>query len=85
MDMTDALKAVTEVAEFGAKKYAPRDWLFLDKASERYEEALLRHTMAIYQDKIYDEESKLLHLAHRAWNALATLQLYLDNTRETVA
>lgn len=76
-DFGRALEAVSEVGTFGAKKYARSSWKGVENASVRYEDALYRHAYkSSYEDR--DEESGLLHLAHLAWNALAILQLRLE-------
>lgn len=75
--MAKALLAVIDVAEMGARKYSPDNWLLVESGIERYTDALNRHLLlaATGQDK--DEESGLMHMAHVAWNALAVLELKL--------
>lgn len=76
-DFGRALEAVSEVGTFGAKKYARSSWKGVENAAVRYEDALYRHAYkSSYED--VDEESGLPHLAHLAWNALAVLQLKLE-------
>lgn len=70
----NALEAVARVSEFGFNKYgAWGGWRHVENGYDRYTEALNRHNLA----QGYDQDSKLLHIAHRAWNALATLELAL--------
>jgi len=76
-----ALEEVGHVGTFGANKYCDKGWLEVPNALERYEDALLRHTLANKREA-FDSESGLLHLAHRAWNALATLELLLRDRKE---
>lgn len=64
-----ALMEVAKVGTFGAQKYAPDNWKKVEPS--RYEDALFRHLLAHEQ---CDPETKLLHLAHAAWNILALLQ-----------
>lgn len=75
-DFPRAQKAVAEIATFGVNKYARSSWQTVPDAMTRYTDAKFRH---ILEGEItpYDEESGLLHKAHEAWNALATLELYL--------
>lgn len=75
-DFPRALQAVAEVGTFGAKKYSRSSWKTVDNAMTRYTDAKFRH---ILEGEISerDIESGLLHKAHEAWNALATLELYL--------
>ena len=74
----DALKAVTEVGSFGAKKYTKFGWRTVENGEERYEDAQLRHWLATKCGEEIDPDSGLSHLAHEAWNVLARLQLKLN-------
>ena len=74
-DFANALLAVSEVTTFGAKKYAPRSWMTVPNARDRYNDALHRHLLMAAAGEKQDQESKLLHAAHVAWNALALLEL----------
>ena len=72
-----ALWAVSEVGTFGAEKYTDDGWLSVPNGVARYEDAMLRHHFKEKMGETYDDDSGLLHKAHRAWNALATLELHL--------
>jgi hypothetical protein len=73
-----ALRTVAEISAFGFRKYGTFDgWEKVEDAEERYEDALLRHLTAAAAGDLVDSESKRLHLAHAAWNALAILELAL--------
>lgn len=72
-----ALEAVSEVGTFGANKYTDNGWLDVQNAQERYCDALLRHYLKKQKGEDIDSDSGLLHDAHLAWNALATLELRL--------
>lgn len=72
--MRNAIKAVVEVAEFGAKKYKEESWLEVPNGEERYMEAELRHLYKSFDEEL-DQDSNLDHLAHLAWCALARLEL----------
>ena len=72
-----ALWAVGQVGTFGANKYAPDSWQGLEQ--DRYQDALLRHLFLYFQGEKTDEESGLNHLSHVAWNALAILNMELEN------
>lgn len=75
-DFARALWAVGEVGTFGAAKYSEGGWQHADNGVDRYHAAFLRHWMkAGYED--LDPDSGLCHLAHAAWNLLATLELSL--------
>lgn len=80
-----ALIEVAKVGTFGAKKYSPNGWLIVPNGIKRYTSAELRHYFKEEIEGLYDEDSGLLHKAHKAWNALATLELELrklGNERE---
>lgn len=66
---------IEKVRSFGVKKYKdPDNWKQVEM--ERYHEALLRHTMAIWNDvTARDKESGLLHLSHIACNVAFLLEM----------
>ena len=66
---------IEKVRSFGVKKYKdPENWRKVD--IERYHQALLRHTLAIWNDvQARDTESGLLHLSHIACNVAFILEL----------
>jgi hypothetical protein len=74
----NALMEVSRVGTFGAKKYTDHGWLYVPNGEERYDDALFRHLLS---GDVDDDESKLPHLAHAAWNALAELELYLRRAK----
>jgi len=77
-DFSKALELVAGVTTYGVEKYKqPGSWRFVDNALDRYEDALGRHDLALHSGEEKDPESGLLHAAHRAWNALATLELII--------
>lgn len=66
---------IEKVRDFGVKKYKdPNNWKRVEM--ERYHEALLRHTLAVWDD-LYarDPESGQLHLAHIATNIAFILEM----------
>ena len=71
-----ALIAVAHVATAGSKKYSRGDWVFVNKAKERYNAAKGRHILKGYIQDI-DPEFNFPEKAHEAWNALATLELFM--------
>ena len=75
-----ALEAIVKCSEYGNEKYKETDKDFLnfkrvEGGSKTYADAGLRHRM---QQGI-DLESMLPHAYHVAWNALAELELILEN------
>ena len=77
-DFATALWGVGLVGTFGANKYTDRGWHEVENGIERYSNALLRHYFNYKSGERNDRESGLPHLAHLAWNALAILQLYME-------
>lgn len=72
-----ALEQVAAVSTFGATKYAWKGWEGVSEGFERYSDAMVRHLTAASKGELTDPDSKLLHEAHAAWNALARLELKL--------
>ena len=72
-----ALERVVQVGTFGANKYSDDGWLTVPNGLSRYNDAMLRHHFAEAGGEELDGESGMLHAAHRAWNALAVLELKL--------
>lgn len=66
---------IEKVRSYGTKKYKnPENWRQV--GIERYHEALLRHTLAVWDDiNAIDEESGMLHLSHIATNVAFILEL----------
>lgn len=66
---------IEKVRSFGVKKYKdPDNWKKVEM--ERYHQALLRHTLAVWEDvSARDKESGLLHLSHIATNVAFLLEM----------
>lgn len=77
-----AIQSVAEVSTFGSQKYAWGGWKHVPDGFERYQDAKYRHALAFSKGETYDPESKLLHLAHEAWGALAALELYIKEQED---
>lgn len=73
----DCLEEIAKVLTYGARKYKPNNWQFVDNAVERYEAALIRHLSAYKRGEINDPESGLSHLSHLACNAI--FLIYFQN------
>ena len=58
------LEDVVRVLTFGAKKYAPDNWKFVNDANNRYMDAAMRHLVARQQGELSDNESDEFHIAH---------------------
>lgn len=63
------------IADFGAKKYAPRNW---EKGlpQSQIADSLQRHLWAYMEGEDLDQESNLPHAGHILWNAVALLYGY---------
>ena len=72
-----ALEAVARVNEHGAENHGWDTWHTIEDAKARYDDARLRHDLADASGDLFDDESALLHAAHRAWGNLAVLELML--------
>lgn len=77
----NALAAVNEVADVGARKYTPGGWVTVPDGIKRYGNAGIRHRLARLGGEDNDKDTKLLHAAHEAWNALAVLELILKERK----
>ena len=69
------IDGVIAVREHGTAKYGdPENWRKV--SADRYHEAILRHTLAIWEDPYaVDPDSGLLHLKHIATNIAFLLQM----------
>ena len=79
LDFPNAIELVSEVAEYGAKKYSLHNW----KHGLTYRTitgSLLRHLSAYMKGEETDEESGESHLGHIAWNALALAEMGVIRT-----
>ena len=64
-----SLIPMVRVLEFGAKKYAPKNWqkpMPLDQILE----SMQRHLAAIMDGELYDKESGIHHMGHIQANAM---------------
>jgi hypothetical protein len=73
----NALLEVGKVGTYGANKYTPNGWRSVPEGFDRYTDAMYRHLLYEATED-FDPESELLHAAHAAWNALARLELLLQ-------
>ena len=71
-----ALRKVAEVLTFGAKKYSPHSWRFVE--SFRLLDAAYRHLETIRTGELVDTESGLPHLAHAITNLMFILESQLE-------
>jgi hypothetical protein len=71
--------AVSEVSVFGSKKYSWGGFNSIENGNDRYQEGQWRHLLkqCIDGQESLDDESKLLHMMHEAWCAMAKVEMYL--------
>ena len=72
-----ALHAIAEVGTHGANKYTDNGWESVPNGTQRYADARYRHQLKRHIGETHDPDTRLLHLAHEAWNVLAELELSL--------
>jgi hypothetical protein len=73
-----ALLEVAKVLTFGAQKYAPNNWKYIDDLQNRYTGAALRHILEHMHGAELDEESGVDVLAH----AICCLMFKLEDKLE---
>ena len=75
------IEGVMAVREHGTAKYGdPENWRKVEP--ERYWQAILRHTLAIWEDPYaVDPDSGLLHLEHIATNIAFLLQMRKEDNQ----
>lgn len=80
-----AIKQVALISKYGLDKYNlsydDQNWARVESGFGRYSDALGRHLCDQCIEGFTDGESKLLHLAHDAWNAMARLEIFLRKER----
>ena len=79
-----ALEQVAAVSTFGANKYSWGGWRSVPDGFERYSDAMVRHLIKERKGEAEDNDSGLLHATHTAWNALARLELMLQDGGTTI-
>ena len=78
-----ALWSVSEIGTSGAKKYKLGGWQYVSDGENRYADAGMRHFLKEKMGEEIDPDSKQLHLAHEAWNALAKLELMVQDYKNS--
>lgn len=69
----EAMNEIVKAFMFGAKKYERDNWKLVKDGKKRYNNAMMRHYVAIQNGEDIDDESGLLHGAHMAVNAIFSL------------
>lgn len=81
-----AIRAVADVSAFGANKYKATyegsTWPLLNPG--QLSDAEVRHMLDLARGETLAPDSNLKHLAHKAWNAMATLEIALREEEKNV-
>ena len=86
-----ALEQVGKVGTIGAEKYSPNGWKKVEDGIARYTDAMQRHWLAENKGEKLDTDltnranENIYHAACVAWNALARLNLMLDQEKQEKA
>ncbi|MFA7223092.1 MAG: dATP/dGTP diphosphohydrolase domain-containing protein [Bacilli bacterium] len=76
-DFPRALLMLAKLTSYGIKEgKAAGEWKNIPNAKIRFENALGRHNLEMHIHS-RDQDSMYLHASHRAWNAMAVLELIL--------
>jgi hypothetical protein len=73
-----SLEEISKVLTFGARKYLPHNWKFVEGGRERYINAAMRHINDYQKGQLDDPESGLPHLAHAMCCLMFILDMHLD-------
>ena len=74
-----ALTEVQAVMDYGAKKYAENNWMYVKRPRPRYLAAMLRHVVAYTRGETLDPESGHHHLAHAICCGLFIIHFEMEN------
>ena len=78
-----ALLGIGTCIAFGTKKYPnPKNWSLVEDGFNRYTDSLMRHLLKMFAGQEVDPETKLPHIFHVCWNALAIAEFYLMKHKE---
>lgn len=76
----NAIEKIVKILTFGAKKYAPDNWKFVNDWKPRYIAALMRHLEAYRKGELIDPESGESHLSHMLCCGIFLLEKELENS-----
>lgn len=78
-----ALLGVGQCIRFGQTKYPnPKNWSLVEDGFNRYTDSLMRHLLKMFAGQEIDPETKLPHVFHVCWNALAIAEFYIKDHPE---
>lgn len=73
-----AEQEVAKVLTFGAQKYAPDNWRYVDESFSRYLSAARRHINMVQLGESHDPETGLHHYAHAICCLMFLLEIELE-------
>lgn len=73
---------VARVLTYGAKKYEPENWRYVEDATRRYTAAARRHINSAMQGEQCDPETGYSHYAHAICSLMFMLEIELEKRRE---
>lgn len=76
-----ALMAVSDLATLGAIRYSRDGWAEVEGGVSRYEDAMIGHYLR-EAFETHDPDMNMRHEVSVAWNALARLQLLIEQDKE---
>lgn len=78
-----ALMGVAKCIEWGSRKYPQTDnYIRLENGYKRYMNGIMRHLLKMMLGQQYDDETKLPHIYHVCWNALAICEHWFKDQSE---
>ena len=78
-----ALLGIGQCIRFGQGKYPnPKNWSLVEDGLNRYTDSLMRHLLKMFAGQEIDPETKLPHIFHVCWNALAIAEFYIKEHAE---
>ena len=78
-----ALMGVAKCIEWGSHKYPQTDnYIRLKNGYKRYMNGIMRHLLKMMLGQQYDDETKLPHIYHVCWNALAICEHWFKDQSE---
>lgn len=78
-----ALLGIGQCIRFGQSKYPnPKNWSLVEDGLNRYTDSLMRHLLKMFAGQDIDPETKLPHIFHVCWNALAISEFYIKEHTE---
>lgn len=73
---------VARVLTYGAKKYEPENWRYVEDATRRYTAAARRHINSAMQGEQCDPETGYSHYAHAICCLMFMLEMELEKRRK---